>query len=313
MSKKFRLVITLVLGIVFLWGCGTVPRKSKKPIENVKVFKGSYDNVWYAAIDMLGKLEFPLVLSQKRDGIITTDWVKFKRKTYSLGIKSWKERSNLEKVQVSLRILSVGDGIEVKATVFNEDFVGIKGMLWKSHWMKTYSKGELEKDMLSKISIELEGEEAILTLTAQPDQLVSDKKSVALVTASMIDENGNLVISANGKVMFSVSGPAKLSGKNPAKMKAGVAVIKVKSTKEAGNIEVTAAFQDVTSEAITIVSAYPVEEVPAEEVPAEEAPVEEVPAEEVPAEEVPAEEVPAEEVPAEEVPAEEVPAEEAGE
>jgi hypothetical protein len=255
--KSASVLLILALGISFLSGCGTVARKPSKPLDNVAVYKGAYEKVWLTAIDVLINLGFPIIHSERRDGIITSDWMEFKRHSFSLGIKSWRERTNNEKTQVTLRILAAENGTEVKVRVYNEDFVGAKGMLWKSHWMKTYTNGKLEKDILKKISLGLIGEKVKLSVTAEPGQLNPDGKSVSAVTASLIDENGNVIITGKGKVMFAVTGPVKLTGKNPAQMVNGIAVTKIKSTKVSGSVEVLAAFKELTSEPFRMLSGQP--------------------------------------------------------
>ncbi|MBN1760894.1 MAG: DUF4982 domain-containing protein [Chitinispirillaceae bacterium] len=79
-----------------------------------------------------------------------------------------------------------------------------------------------------------------LTIDTAGQQFIADGSDIAIVYASIVDDNKQVIYSATSPVTFAVTGPAKLVGTNPAPAVAGIATILLRADMSSGQISVNA-------------------------------------------------------------------------
>jgi beta-galactosidase len=82
----------------------------------------------------------------------------------------------------------------------------------------------------------------------------ADGSDIAIVYASLLDNNRSPATGASNSVTFSVTGPGTLIGNNPVAAEAGIACILLQSKSTAGTISVTAQATGLTSGSATVAS-----------------------------------------------------------
>ena len=90
-----------------------------------------------------------------------------------------------------------------------------------------------------------------LTIDTAGIAFIADGSDIAIVYASITDQNGQVVHGATDRVTFSVTGPAKLVGNNPVEAVAGIATVLLRADTTAGTITVSASGPANSSATVT--------------------------------------------------------------
>ncbi len=153
--------------------------------------------------------------------------------------------------------------------------LGRKAMTRNSHleWSVNYAPGVLLArgynggKVAAEVSSETTGAAAAIRLVADPAKINADGEDVSIVTVSVLDSQGRIVPTAGNSVQFTLDGPGKIIGvgngdpscHEPDKASArsvfgGLAQVIVQSTKQSGELVLTAESDGLTAARLTIMS-----------------------------------------------------------
>lgn len=184
---------------------------------------------------------------------------------------NWPGKENQE---ISVWVYSNCEEVEL---FLNGKSLGRKTMKRNSHleWPVTYTPGTLlargykgGKEILTN-KVETTGNPASGQLIPNRTTLDADGEDVAIITVQVNDANGRPVPTASNEILFTIEGPGKiigvgngdpachepdiyLTGQWKRSLFNGLAQIIVQSTREAGDIKLTATSQGVQSATVTI-------------------------------------------------------------
>ena len=104
------------------------------------------------------------------------------------------------------------------------------------------AEGLIGGDVAARDTVATPGSASALRVTVDTAglQFIADGSDIAVVYASIVDGNNQVIHSAGDLVTFSVAGPAKLVGNNPVEAVAGIAAILLRADTSAGTITVSA-------------------------------------------------------------------------
>ncbi|HYB61535.1 MAG TPA: DUF4982 domain-containing protein, partial [Methylomirabilota bacterium] len=153
--------------------------------------------------------------------------------------------------------------------------LGRKAVTRSSHleWSVNYAPGVLLArgynggKVAAEARNETAGAAAAIRLVADPAKINADGEDVSIVTVSVVDSQGRMVPTAGNGVQFALEGPGKIIGvgngdpscHEPDKASArsvfgGLAQVIVQSTKQSGDLVLTAESDGLTAARLTIVS-----------------------------------------------------------
>jgi beta-galactosidase len=144
-------------------------------------------------------------------------------------------------------------------------------------WDTIYEPGELkavgydrDAKVVAETVVHTAGSVAKLDVTIDRDRLAADARDVAHVTVRALDDKGVFVPLADNAITFDVTGPAKLVGVDngdPASHESykgntralfhGLALALVQSTKDAGEIRVTARADGLAASSVSFNTVTP--------------------------------------------------------
>ena len=113
-------------------------------------------------------------------------------------------------------------------------------MVWGSTFHDFTLVGYYQGNKVAKVLLPIGGLPAKLELWTDSDELLADCADMTRLAFRIVDEYGNRLPYTNQIVTISVEGPVELIGENPFALMGGQGALYLKSTREVGEVSVTA-------------------------------------------------------------------------
>lgn len=133
--------------------------KKARRVQPNKVYANSYTNVWESAVETMNENNFALLVSQRNQGLIITDWIIEKSDTLFSGYGDAKIPYKI-RYKMQINIAPTRRGVEVKIKSREQYLTDVisSGMEFQGsiyRWLDVDSSGSKESKVLDKIAQKL--------------------------------------------------------------------------------------------------------------------------------------------------------------